>query len=144
MLISVWMRLPGAAAAGLALLGCMGLAACSATPTPAPTVRAAKPGGPVQPAQAGPDGVYQGTSTRFQADRRDCPHPGLVTLVVQGEQFEFKWDRYLRVEAQIAPDGSVHGVGPDVTLTGQLSGRMLSGDVTNGPCGLHFTTRREV
>ena len=26
------------------------------------------------------DGVYRGTSTRFQADSRACPHPGLVTL----------------------------------------------------------------
>lgn len=134
----------GGAVAGVALLACMGLVACSATPAPPPTVHAAKPSVPVQAAQAGPDGVYQGTSTRFQADRRDCPHPGLVTLVVQAEQFEFKWDRYLSIEAAIAPDGSVHGVGPDVTLTGQLSGRVLSGDVTNGACALHFTARREV
>lgn len=140
MLISGWMRAPGTVAAGLVPLACMALAACS-TPPPA---HVAKTSVPAQPAQIGSDGVYQGTSTRFQADRRDCPHPGLVTLVVQGEQFEFKWDRYLSIEAQIAPDGSVHGIGPDVSLTGQLSGRILSGDVTNGACGLHFTTRREV
>lgn len=141
MLISLRRRLPGSVVATLASLACLAVTACSATPAPVPAAHAAKT---TTPAQSGTDGVYQGTSTRFQADRRDCPHPGLVTLVVQGGQFEFKWDRYLSVEAQIAPDGSVHGVGSDVALSGQLSGRTLSGDVSNGACALHFTARREV
>jgi len=88
------------------------------------------------------DGTYRGTSTRFQADRRDCPHPGLVTLYVQDHQFEYRWTPQLYVDAVIDPDGTVHGGGLDVTLNGRRDGATINGDVTNGPCGLHFTARK--
>lgn len=88
------------------------------------------------------DGEYRGTSTRFEADRRDCPHPGLLDFLVQGGRFEYRWSPYIYVLAAIAPDGSVQGEQSGVTLTGRLDGSKLSGDVTNGSCGLHFTTHR--
>ncbi len=122
-------------------MACILLSACAARP-PAPATPVAQAVAPSADAVA--DGVYNGTSTRFQADRRDCPHPGLVTLVVQAQRFEFRWSYGISVDAAVDPDGSVRGLGPDLTLTGRLDGRTLSGDVTNGACGLHFTARREV
>lgn len=118
---------------------CVALAGCAG----APPQRA--DADPPKVALAAPivDGFYRGTSTRFRANRRDCPHPGLVFLTVQGGQFEFRWNQLLDVPASIAPDGTIQGVGTDVTLTGRLADGTLSGDVTNGTCGLHFTTRRQ-
>ena len=66
------------------LLGAAGavLFACAHPPPP--------PAPPPAPAKI--DGVYRGTSTRYQADSRACPHPGLVTLYVQNNQFSYRWD----------------------------------------------------
>src|SRR6478735_12628728 len=94
---------------------CAVLAACAATPpAPAPTP-------PPKPA-ATVDGEYRGTSTRFQAGSRACPHPGLVTLQVVGNAFQYKWDRDTFVDATIAPDGSVTGGAESITLAGRQSG----------------------
>ena len=122
-----------------ALLFAACVTSCGAPPTPAPQTQT-----PAAPAQgAGIDGVYRGSSTRFQADSRNCPHPGLLDLEVQGGRFEYRWSPLVYVDATIAPDSSVQGAGADVTLSGRLDGNTLSGDVTNGPCGLHFTTTRQ-
>ena len=116
------------------------LTSCGAPSTTAPQTQAQAPSGQV----ASIDGLYLGSTTRFQADRRDCPHPGLLDIEVQAGRFEYRWRPLVYVDATIAPDGSVQGGGGDVTLTGRLDGDTLSGDVTNGSCGLHFTaTRRE-
>jgi len=126
------------------LLPAMVLASCAGpSPQSASTAGTSVATAPslVQPGEV--DGLYQGTSTRFQADRRNCPHPGLVTLTVQNGQFEFHWNGVTYVDASIAPDGTVQGSGPDVTLAGHLDGSTLEGDVRNDACGLHFTTRRQ-
>lgn len=123
----------------LCLLGAIGaaLSACAPTPTPPPTP-------PLQPAPppAAPvtiDGVYRGTSTRFQADSRTCPHPGLVTLYVQNAQFAYHWDYATWVDSSIDPDGTVRGEAARITLVGKRDGKHMEGNVTNGACGLHFT-----
>jgi hypothetical protein len=85
------------------------------------------------------DGQYRGTSTRFQAESRACPHPGLVRLDVVGNAFQYRWDRNTWVDATIAPDGTITGGAERITLVGKLTGPKLEGDVTNGNCGLHFT-----
>jgi len=123
----------------LVLAACGSVAACAGKP-PAPA--APPPTAAVTAPRIATDGTYQGTSTRFQADRRDCPHPGLVTLYVQDHQFEYRWTPQLYVDAAIDPDGTVHGIGPDVTLNGRRDGATIDGDVTNGACGLHFTARK--
>ncbi len=116
---------------------CAVLAGCAAKPpTPPP---------PPQPALKAPetiDGEYRGTSTRFQAGSRACPHPGLVTLQVAGNAFQYRWDRDTWVDASIAPDGSVTGGAESITLVGRQSGPKIEGDVTNGNCGLHFTVTK--
>jgi hypothetical protein len=88
------------------------------------------------------DGTYSGTSTRFQADSRVCPHPGLVTLYVQHQQFSYRWDHAIWVDSSIDADGTVHGQADRITLVGKWDGTKLEGDVTNGACGVHFTVKQ--
>jgi hypothetical protein len=113
----------------LAAALCAVLAAC-APPPPMP---------PPAPPPVEVDGTYRGTSTRFQADNRTCPHPGLVLLVVYNHQFQYHWSYGVYIDASIAPDGSIQGSAPEFTLTGKRTGAHMEGDVTNGGCGLHFT-----
>jgi hypothetical protein len=87
------------------------------------------------------DGTYRGTSTRFQADSRACPHPGLVEVVVWDRKFQYKWDYQVYVDATIAADDTIQGSGPGISLIGNRSGPTIDGDITNGTCGLHFTLR---
>jgi hypothetical protein len=123
-------------AAALAAL-CAVLSSCAAKPpTPPPP-----PQQPPKPPES-IDGEYRGTSTRFQAGSRACPHPGLVTLQVIGNTFQYRWDRDTFVDATIAPDGSVTGGAESITLVGRQSGSKIEGDVTNGSCGLHFTATK--
>lgn len=111
---------------------CAGLGACAAqapAPPPKPPVIV--------------DGDYRGTSTRFQADSRTCPHPGLVHFAVFNNAFEYRWDGKTFVDATIAPDGSVAGGAERITLVGKQTGSTIEGDVTNGNCGLHFTVTKQ-
>jgi hypothetical protein len=119
-------------AAALAAL-CAALFAC-ASPPPPPPKPAAPPPEPV-------DGTYRGTSTRFQADSRVCPHPGLVEIVVWQNKFQYRWDYQVYVDATIAPDDTIQGSGPGISLIGKRNGRVIGGDITNGSCGLHFTLK---
>ena len=115
---------------GIAAACCVVVGACGAkTPPPPP---------PPKPLET-VDGQYRGTSTRFQAESRACPHPGLVRLDVVGNAFQYRWDRNTWVDATIAPDGAITGGAERITLVGKLTGPKLEGDVTNGNCGLHFT-----
>jgi hypothetical protein len=118
------------------LVAAFGAFAGCASPPPKPI--AVAPSAP--PATV--DGIYRGTSTRFQADNRSCPHPGVVTLYVQDHKFSYRWDYSTWVDSSIDPDGTVHGQADRITLAGKQHDRMLDGDVTNGQCGLHFTTKQ--
>jgi hypothetical protein len=121
-------------AAGLAA----GLAGCAAAPKrPAPVAATAKPAGPPDW-----DGAYYGTSTRFRALARDCPHPGILTLYVAQSQLYFTWGHGIDIAATVAPDGTVSGGDGGITLSGKVVGRHMEGDVTNAACGLHFTVTR--
>ena len=114
---------------------CAVLAACAATPpAPAPTP-------PPKPA-ATVDGEYRGTSTRFQAGSRACPHPGLVTIEVNANAFQFRWDPKTWVDATIGPDDTITGGAERITLVGKRTGPTIEADVTNGNCGLHVTVIR--
>jgi hypothetical protein len=110
---------------------CAALTACAATPPP--------PDAPPPKPPESVDGEYRGTSTRFQADSRACPHPGLVRIQVIGNAFRYRWDRDTWVDGTIAPDGAITGGAERITLVGRQTGRRIEGDVTNGNCGLHFT-----
>lgn len=115
---------------------CAALAACAPKSPPTPPAPPPKPPETV-------DGAYRGTSTRFQADSRACPHPGLVWIVVNANAFQFQWDRNTLVDATIAPDGAVTGSAERITLVGRQTGPKIEGDVTNGNCGLHFTVTKQ-
>ncbi len=122
--------------AGLLAALCAALSACAAPPTPPPP-----PAPPPKPPET-IDGEYRGTSTRFQAQTRACPHPGLVRFDVHDSQFQFRWDGATWVDAAIAPDGTVTGNAERITLVGKQAGAKIEGDVTDGDCGLHFTVTR--
>ncbi len=114
---------------------CAALTACAAQPPPQ------APAPPPKPAQT-IEGEYLGTSTRFQAGSRACPHPGLVRLEVTGNAFQFRWNYETWVDATIAADGTVTGGAEGITLVGRQAGPKIEGDVTNGNCGLHFTVTK--
>jgi hypothetical protein len=118
--------------AGLLAALCAALSACAAPPPPAPPAPPPKPPETI-------DGAYRGTSTRFQAENRTCPHPGLVRFDVNDRQFQFRWDARTWVDTAIAPDGTVTGSAERITLVGKQAGPKIEGDVTDGDCGLHFT-----
>ena len=113
---------------------CAGAGACAA-PEPPPHVT------PPEPPHTA-DGEYRGTSTRFQASTRACPHPGLIRFDVVANTFEFRWDPNTFVNATIAPDGTVTGSAERITLLGMQHGTKIEGDVTSGDCGLHFTAAK--
>ena len=110
---------------------CAAMAACAPSKP--------RPPAPAAPPPVSVDGTYRGTSTRFQADSRSCPHPGPVLLVVYNHQFQYHWSYGVYIDASIAPDGSITGSAPEFTLVGKRDGGHMEGDVTNGACGLHFT-----
>lgn len=115
-----------------------GLTACASPPRQSAVQTA--PGPPIPAAS---NGIYRGTSTRFQSDARSCPRPGLVTLYVQDRQFDYRWSRQTYVNSAIAPDGRIMGQAEGITLAGRQHGNKLEGDVTNGICGLHFTVQKQ-
>src|SRR5215472_15919382 len=121
--------------AGLLAALCGIAAACKAPPPPPP------PAPPPKPLET-IDGEYRGTSTRFEAQSRACPHPGLVRLQVIDSRFQFRWDANTWVDASIAADGTVTGSAESITLVGRQAGVRIEGDVTNGTCGLHFTVTK--
>jgi hypothetical protein len=123
--------------AALAAL-CAALFACSPPPAPAPD-----PPKPAAPAPEPADGNWHGTSTRFRADSRRCPHPGLVTFIVWDNHFQYRWDYRTDVDATISADGEIEGAGPGISLRGKRDGNKITGDITNGECGLHFTVRQD-
>ncbi len=114
-------------------LALCGLAACAAD---APPARPAPPVPLLSSDQI--DGVYRGTSTRFQADTRACPSPGLVVLRVVGGQFEYRWNGRTKLEATVSPDGTVAGSLGSITLTGKLRNGVMEGDISSEACGFHF------
>ena len=118
----------------LALAVCA-LAAGCAQPAPPPPP-AAPPAPKLAPDQI--DGVYRGTSTRFRADSRACPSPGLVVLRVVNAEFQYRWNGRTPVDSSISPDGTVQGAAGEISLSGKLADRHIEGDILNGSCGYHF------
>ncbi len=103
----------------------------------------APPSQPAVPREESTTGTWRGSSTRFQAESRSCPHPGLVTLRVLEGHFQYRWDGKTWLDARIDPDGTIHGEGPDISLIGKRAGKRMEGDITNGACGLHFTVVKQ-
>jgi hypothetical protein len=104
-----------------------------------PAACAAPPSTPRPKAAADASGTWRGTATRFQALSRSCPHPGLVSLLIWDDKFQYRWNASISVDATIAADGTIAGQAPGITLVGKYADGRIDGDVTNGDCGLHFT-----
>ncbi len=115
------------------------LAACAPHPAARPAVALAAPA-PADPRS--PDGDWRGSSTRFQAEGRGCPGPGLVNAQVIDRQFQLRWGGRATIPVAIAADGTVSGQSGDVTLTGKFSGNAIIADATSPTCGLHYTLHR--
>jgi hypothetical protein len=125
-------------AAALSAL-CATLLACAQKPAP-PPASPAPPSSRAEPME----GTYRGSSTRFQADQKGCPRPGLVTIVVWDNRFQYRWDHKTYIDVVLNDDGSIQGSDADISLRGRRDGQRIEGDVTNGTCGLHFTlTKRD-
>lgn len=112
----------------LLLLG--GLSACGSAPSATP---AAPP-----PPSGTIDGLYRGTSTRFKAEAKSCPHPGLVRYDVVGHSFRYRLNGPITIDATVYPDGSVSGDASGFTMRGDWDGRKIEGDVVSITCALHF------
>ncbi len=126
-------------------LACAALGACSSPgggQDGLPDPGAALPPPSFAGAPSAIDGLYKGSSTRYQADKRSCPHPGLVNIYVQDRQFTYRWDHGTDVPGSIDPSGAVSGGEGDITMSGHQQGDMLTGDLSDGACAIHFTTRR--
>ena len=128
-----------AAACLTPLAGCARRQAAPAAAPAAPSAPAAAP--------ASFDGLYKGTSTRYQAAGRVCPGPGLVTLRVQGGAFDYRWSNAVSLQVTIAPDRSLQLAGAggplgDISVAGRASPGVIEGDVTSPSCAFHFTARK--
>ena len=115
-------------------LALSGLAAACGGRAPKPSAPPSEP----QRMAEDMDGVYRGTSTRFRADSRACPSPGLVVLRVVGGSFEYRWNGHTQIESTVAPDGDVQGVLGPITLAAKLADGRMEGDVSNDACAYHF------
>lgn len=101
-------------------------------------------GGAVQDGIAGNfEIIYRGASTRFQADDRACPSPGLVAIRPENDVFTYRLGGRVLIETTIIGDGTLSGQGQNYTLTGTASADKIEGDVTNGRCGYHFRAFRK-
>ena len=78
------------------------------------------------------------TSTRFMAQDRSCPHPGLVKFQVLNGTFRYRLNGPVTVEARVDPDGTVSGDAGGYSLSGDWDGQKLEGDVVSILCALHF------
>ena len=131
---SAWRHHRGhAGAVACWLAGLVVLAGCARQPVPQPTPPAPKPA-----SSARVDGIYRGTSTRYQADARACPSPGLVVLRVVDGTFQYRWNGRTEIDATIAPDGAVQGTFGDISLNGRFAQDRIEGDVQNISCAYHF------
>ncbi len=113
------------------ILAALGLlpAACGSAPPPAPPA----------PKADVTDGFYRGTSTRFQANTRACPRPGLVMVQMWDRRFQYRWAYGVMIDAVVQQDGTIVGEGNGVSLLGKYTPDRIEGDITNGDCGLHVT-----
>ncbi len=108
-----------------------------------PVACGAPPSAPARGPVADSSGTWRGTATRFQALSRNCPHPGLVSLLIWDDKFQYRWSANISVDATIGADGTIAGQAPGITLAGKLADGRIEGDVTNGDCGLHFTLAKK-
>jgi hypothetical protein len=90
-----------------------------------------------------PDGVWRGSSTRFQVVSRQCPRPRLMTVSVQNSGFAYPWTPGSFIAVTIAPDGTLSGAQDDIAIKGKYTPGQITGDASNGLCGLHFTLMRQ-
>ncbi|MSO90084.1 MAG: hypothetical protein EXR01_00600 [Acetobacteraceae bacterium] len=130
---------PGTARIVLAALLALGLAACNDGGGEQPVTVASTPGGVAGNFEV----VYRGASTRFQADHRACPSPGLVVLRPENDSFTYRLGGRILIETTIIGNGSLAGQGQDYTLTGTATAEKIEGDVTNGQCSFHFRAFRK-
>ncbi len=131
-------KLKAGGCAVLALAFAFGLGACS---DPAPQA-AAPPAGP-KGVSGDFEVVYRGTSTRFQADARSCPSPGLVTIRPENGVFTYRLGGRVLIETTIIGDGTLAGNAGDFSITGTATAQKIEGDIRSSQCGYHFRALRK-
>jgi len=133
------MPLPYSFSAFLLALLTIGLAACEEPAPPKPVVAAPAPQGVSGDFEV----LYRGASTRYQADDRKCPSPGLVTIRPEEGSFTYRLGGRVRIETTIIGDGTLVGESGGYTLTGTATQEKIEGDVRNGSCAYHFRAFRK-
>jgi hypothetical protein len=120
----------------------MPLSACN-EPAHTPAVTTAAPGG----VSGDFEMLYRGASTRFQADSKTCPSPGLVTIRPQNGVFTYRLGGRVTIETTIIGDGTLAGNGAganqDYVISGTATAAKIEGDIRNGQCGYHFRATRQ-
>ena len=118
------------------------LSACN-EPAQSPPAAAATPSG----VSGDFEMLYRGASTRFQADNKTCPSPGLVTIRPQNGVFIYRLGGRVTIETTIIGDGSLAGNGSganaDFAITGTATAAKIEGDIRSGQCGYHFRATRQ-
>ena len=106
---------------------CVGLAGCA----------------PMAGPLAAADGTYRGTSTRFQALRRDCPRPRVYPQIpVRSGVLFFPWGGQF-VQSTVYSNGTVSAASAGVQVTGTYDGTIIRAKLTDGQCGLDYMLKRE-
>ena len=117
----------------------IGLAACEEPAPPKPVVAAPAPRGVSGDFEV----LYRGASTRYQADDRNCPSPGLVVIRPDQGTFTYRLGGRVRIETTIIGDGTLMGESDGYTLTGIATQEKIEGHVKNGRCAYHFRAFRK-
>jgi len=118
------------------------LSACN-EPAQSPPAAAATPSG----VSGDFEMLYRGASTRFQADNKTCPSPGLVTIRPQNGVFTYRLGGRVTIETTIIGDGTLAGNGAganqDFVISGTATAAKIEGDIRSAQCGYHFRATRQ-
>jgi hypothetical protein len=118
------------------------LAGCSPSQPP-PAVATAPP----RPVPI--DGTYGGVMQLSRGDAMNCGNENPITLQVQNHTFTYRlaqpraeWKPVIVFTAAIAPDGSFNAQsGPD-SMSGQVAGGSMQGEIVGDICGFSFNADR--
>jgi hypothetical protein len=96
------------------------------------------------------DGTYQGTQRGIRTHQDYCLNLDLdnITLVVRNDHFSKGWGPGVRLQLDVAADGSFYasvpnpGTGRLIEMKGSICGDSLEADVGTSFCAAHLSLKR--